>query len=356
MTQTTRNNRKKSHTGNPSPGPRKKKRPSGKPKKAPAGRSGELAISWSGLSDPKDFSKSKVSRFYKMETLTNALERQIRQQDRFLLASITHVLGASPPTKLKFDLESESEYVFNFKVGVTNANRKRGVLRMAVAKNDREHSNHTLRDCEVLRLLHNCAPGKTIQVYKDGFIYLPDRYRRKEMGREVHAYVTEWLPEYFDLGVARTGQLCSMDAPHKSFSQKETNFIRRAVIELIALTYDPIDRTHVRILPLLEGGLAVHRVKDGNPKIKLVAAERFSRRVTPQKLIHGVLTAHWEARGARFSLVCPDPMEFVQALQRAVGKPTAEEWLMAYRRSVKQKRLPELPGLSLDFLDSLLTV
>ena len=62
-------------------------------------------------------------RHYQIETLTNALSKQIRTNDRFVQPSIRQVLGNVQIKSIDLELAEESKYRLVFRVKVSAMNR-----------------------------------------------------------------------------------------------------------------------------------------------------------------------------------------------------------------------------------------
>lgn len=333
-------------------------RPKGGRKSATRGKAGRNRIQpprirWEKLRPAYDFWGKEIKRFYQLETLANATEKRILSFDPFIVPSIQEVLGPSPITALTFELFQEGALQLIFRVRAANAKGKRGTFGFVAAKNAEELSAVAKKEHGNLLMLHERAPKHVVRPLKGGSLYLPDRHRRKDQGREVYAYVTQWLHGFHELGIARDHQFFVNIGTPQRFSRVHTGLIQQRIIEVIVRTYDAQRRNCMAMPEIASGDFVVTKPKAGPPQVKLVACRNLLNRMTPAKLVDAILEVHWDWAGRDFRLAPADPRGLVEALSGALGAGEARAWLAGYRRSVSSKKLPERNALPLADLDAL---
>lgn len=314
---------------------------------------GLLYIKFKNLDPRFDIDGKEIKRQYKMETLTNALSKQIRTNDKFVLSSIRQVLGPVPIKNMDIELVHESRYRFTFRIKVLAANRKQASFGLVVAKNHKEYSELTKSERSIMRILHERVPKCVMEPLKGGTIFLPDRHKRKDFDRDVFAYMTTWNGHSHELDIQKNQNLFLKAPKPVRFTAPETQAIKRRMLEIILRTYDPARRNGMSIpLSPVSDFLAI-KASRGTPQLMLTACTDMQNRVSPAKLIHRIVSAEWKVNKNTYNLTPDDPTELLQALTNALGKQDAIEWLTQYKKAVKAKRLPELPRLDLFTLDQL---
>ena len=336
--------------------PSKSRRPNkGRPKptrrrsdKRPAVR-----VQWENLKPLYDFWGKEFKRFYKLETLASAVEKRLAERDTFILPSITGAMGQTPIVSLRFELFQEGKFQHIFRVQASNAKRKRGNFAMVAAKNAEEFSQLAKSEHANLVMFHKRAPNHVVEPFKGGTIYLPDRFRRKEHGREVYCYMTRWLGTHHELGIGRDLQFFVNVKRPQRFSHAQTQALKCRMIEVMLRTYDPGERNCMALPEIASGDFVVTKPGDGPPKVKLIACRNIMTRVTPAKLINKILQAKWNWSAQTFRLRPDDPKDFLEAMANVLGKKQALGWLSQYRAAVKRGGVPKGHYFSMGTLDEL---
>ena len=308
-------------------------------------------MQWSNFIQFYDFQGKPFRRFYKLETLANAIEKQIMERGGIIVSSAQEVLGPTPLASIKFELFQEGAYQLIFRVLVANRKRNRETFGLVVAKNETELSAVTKNEDRNLTLLHARAPRHVVETYRGGTIYLPDRYRRREKEREVYAYVTRWPTRHYELGLRRNQQFFINDKEKHSFTREETERIKQRIVEIVVRTYDAGRRNCMAMPDIASGDFVVTRPKGGSPRVKLIACREILRNVRPARLIHEIVSAKWTSAGKSFYLQPSDPKWFFEAVLNASGKERGRLWLAQYAGAVKSGKFPESERLSLSGLE-----
>ncbi len=291
-------------------------------------------VSWGKFAPMADYWGNVIPRFYQLETFAHVMENLIHGDDRFLCPSIQQVLGPAPVVTLNIELFQEGAYQLIFRVHAANQRKKAGMFALVAAKQEGNVSRLAETEHRNLMLLHRRAPDIVVKPYLGGVVFLPDRYGRKDKGRKLYVYVTQWLSGFHELGIDRTLQFfINTRTPHL-FSKAETETLKKQMVGIIARLYDPETATGIELPQIASGDFVVTAPGRGGLKLKLIACRRVLRRVTPQKLIDAVIHAEWMWGDRPFRLVPNDPRDFVDGLIGAVGKDMTREWLRAYREAV----------------------
>lgn len=299
-----------------------------------------LHIEWSGFRPMYDFWGNELKRFYKLETLANATEIALREKDRFICAGIQSVLGPAEVTSLAFDLFQEGRYQFIFRLRAANARVRRGNFGFVVAKNEKECSAVAQAEHRHLRTLFQRAPQHVVKPFLGGTIYLPDRHHRPKFGRDIYAYLTEWLGNYDELGVDRNLQFFANVPKRHTFTIAETELLKGQMAEIIFRTYDPKSRVGMALPEIASGDFVVRHGPKAAPRLKLIACRRLINRLSPSALLDKLLDASWDWGGRRLYLAPAEPQTLWDALTRAVGPNTAREWVGRYVEAVTAGKYP----------------
>jgi hypothetical protein len=344
--------------------------PRRKPKPRPRGRShaakrrvkrdnlvtkdgGLLYIKFNNLDPRLDEHGKEIKRHFKLETLTNAISKQIRTNDKFVLSSIRTAFGNVPIKNLDFELVAESRYRFTFRVKVQTANRKQATYGLVVAKNHSEYSELVRKEHVLMKVLHERLPKCVIEPLKGGTVFLPDRHRRTEFDRDVYAYMTSWNGGFHAMEVQRNNNLAVNTGRLSRMTPTQTQALKRRMVEIILRTYDASRRNAMSIPLNPVSDFLASKPSTGNPQLLLVGCTDLQNRVSPSKMIHRIVSAEWTINKKVYCLMPNDVSEFMQALTNALGKADAVDWLSQYKKAVKAERLPELPRLDLFTLEQL---
>ena len=325
-----------------------------RPKKKTAGlppRGAPLRFHWSGFRPLFDFWGNEIKRYYRLETLASATEWMVStKRDRFLIAGIQSVLGPAPVVSIHVELFQEGRHQLIFRLRALNAKRKEAQFAFVVSKRTVEESSVAVNEHANLQLLNQRAPEFVVRPFTGGKIYLPDRHGRIERGREVYAYLTQWLGIFHELGVTKELQFyINVKNPH-TFTIAQTEAIKAHMVKTIVASYEATAQDCMAMPEIASGDFVVTWPKGRTsiPKIKLIACRKMLRRVTPAKLLDLVVSATWEWGGRTLHLAPEDPAMLYAGVAAALGKTVAREWFAAYVQAVSSKRLRERSALSLE--------
>lgn len=305
-------------------------------------------IQWLNLVPMLDFWGQEIQRFYKLETLANATEWMMRTQDRFIMPTLQEVMGPSAITSLVFELFQEGKYQLIFRLQAFNLKRKRYTFGFVVSKHEGLYSDVARGEHANLRVLNERAPNWVVRPFKGGTIFLPDRHQRKEHGREVYAYLTQWLSGFHELGVNRDLQFYMNVAKPHTFTIAQTEELKARMVELIARTYDAGRGDCMDMPQVASGDFVVTSPIPGPAKLKLIACRRISRHVTPVKFIHRLVATTWDWGGKAFRIAPTDLSMLYAGLARGRGQEEADIWLDQYRVALEKGKVPLIEPWSLD--------
>ena len=309
---------------------------------------------WSGFRPLFDYWGREIKRFYQLETLSSATEWMLRKnKDRFLIRSIQDVLGPAPVVSLSFELFQEGKYQLIFRLRAANAKRKEASFAFVVAKAHGDYSETASKEHGNLCALHERMPLFVVKPFRGGLIFLPDRRQRADHGREVYAYLTQWLGGFHELGVARNLQFfINTPKPHL-FSAAQTEALKARMAEIIVRSYDPGKQTCMDMPQIASGDFVVTKPAQGTPKLKLIACRRMLQHVSPAKLIHRIAEAHWDWGGLEVRLAPADPDAFFASLANARGAEEARAWFTQYIAAVRRGTYPPQETLPIDEIEAL---
>ncbi len=329
------------------------KRPAPKPEPG-------LRTQWSGFRPMYDFWGNELKRFYQLETLAGATDRLLREKDRFILPSIQSVMGPSDLHSLSFELFQEGRFQFIFRIQAVNTRRKRASFGFVVAKNAQEASAVAKNEHRILRELHPRAPLAVVQPFRGGAIYLPDRYHRASHGREIYAYVTQWLHGYDELGINKNLQCIANIQKVHTFTLQETEMIKGHIAETFFRTFDPKTRTAMALPEIASGDFVINwSSKKGTPRqaapkepftLKLIACRRMLAKTSPARMLELLLRTSWEWNGRRFCLAPHDPETLHPAMVKALGSAPAGHAVVQCLENAPRNNLP--PHL-IEYLEAL---
>ncbi len=304
-----------------------------RPRKKKPARSNahELRVRWVTDKVYATPNASEDPAFFKLETLQSATERVLDTRDLFLAPSFHARLGPAALSSIVFELMREEQHRFIFRVKVANQRLKTGVFRLVVAKREGKTSERIDEEHQLLESLHRRAPKVVVQPYRGGFIYLPDRRRRTELGRSVFAYVTDWPVGFQPLGAGPPAQFQTEPPRRHVFSLDQSEAIRDAILRIVVATYDPVKRESIPLLGPNRAELHATVPRSGAPRVMLIACGGLTSEVHPDALIHRVLTAAWNDT----PLGPLDAERLFDALVDVVGTDTARRWMKRYHDALK---------------------
>ncbi|HUW60755.1 MAG TPA: hypothetical protein VMZ06_07080 [Candidatus Bathyarchaeia archaeon] len=326
------------------------------PRNRPTAREhGRINTRWTGFRPLFDYWGNEIGRFYKLETLASAVDWSLQtKRDRFLIPSIQQALGPAPVMSLAFELFQEGRYQLIFRVRAVNTRRKEGTFALVVAKRAEQYSKLAAGEHANLRVIHDRAPDFVVRPFRGGNIYLPDRHGRAEHGRDIYAYVTQWLAGFHELGVNdRLQFIINVKARH-TFTIAQTEQLKATIIEILARTYSPKKRDCMD-LPEIASGDFVVTAPPKPPRIKLIACRRMLRNITPVKLLDKIAAASWPWGNTRFYLAPEDPRLLYNAFAHAIGKDVARDTFSQYAAAIDSGKLPERDTLPRQTLAELTT-
>ncbi len=288
--------------------------------------SGEgIKTHWSGFRPFYDYWGNELKRFYLLETLANATDRMLRDCDRFVLPSTQEVLGPAQLQGMSFELFQEGRYQLIFRLRAANARGKKATFGLVVAKNAQECSAVARNEHRNLQLLHARAPEHVVRTFRGGVIFLPDRYQRPGHGREIYAYLTQWLPDYDELGVNKNLQCIANTERVHTFSLADTERIKMMMCETVFRTYEAKTHTCMAMPEIASGDFVVLWSRRGQLKIRMIACRKLLNRVDPARVLAEVMNASWDWGGRRFHLMPEDPEMLGAALVNAWGASMAAQ-------------------------------
>ncbi|MBI3118011.1 MAG: hypothetical protein HYZ00_04965 [Candidatus Hydrogenedentes bacterium] len=287
-----------------------------------------------------DFWGNELRRFFQLETLSSAVDHMLRtQRDKFIVPSVMAALGPVQVKALHFELFQEGRFQLIFRVRASADKRTEASFALVVAKNHQECSLVARNEYNILQVLHERAPEHVVRPYRSGKIYLPDRHGRRELGREVFAYMTQWLEGFEELGVDKSLQFIINVQRRHVFSIAETEHLKGMIAEIIVRTYDPVQHTSMDMPEIASGDFVVRKSARGKLQLKLIACRRLLTRTGPARLTDKMLQAHWSWGQRTLELMPDDPAVFYQALVRALGEQAAIEWVRDYAAAVSSGKL-----------------
>jgi hypothetical protein len=331
---------------------------SGKPRGRSAGKAGAssrrsraaLEVRWEALRPLYDFWGNKIPRYYRLESLTRAVEGLIHGRDKFIAPSVHAMAGPSPVVSMAFELFQEGQYQLIFLLKATNERRKRVMLGFVVAKRPGDFSKLAAQEHENLRMLHGRAPEHIVRPFHGGRILLQDRRLGPGRTWEIYAYLTQWLPSYHELGVAQNLQFYVNVKQPQLFTVDETEHLKGQMVEIVAKSFSPEHRDCMEMPQIASGDFVVTKPTQAKPRLKLIACRRMLRNMTPAKVLHRILSAEWDWGGKRFRLAPENPDTVLEGLTRALGADAARAWLQEYGAQLEKGAFPERPPLTLHAL------
>ena len=302
-----------------------------------------------------DFWGEEIRRFYQLDTLASATEWVVKTSDRFIVPTVQDILGPAAVSMLSFELFQEGRFQLIFHMRAANEKRSEAEFAYVVAKRARDFSELARGEHRNLTILNERAPNQVVQPYRGGIVFMPDRHQRPGHGREVYAYLTQWLSGYHEMGVTRELQFYINTATPHTFTIDQTEAIKGQIVEIIARTYEPRRGSCMDMPQVASGDFVVTApsTSDAIPRIKLIACRRLLNHMTPAKILHRIVTAKYEWAQKHFRLCPAFPETVLESLTTALGSEQARVWLMEYRAAVSARRLPECPPLTLDALAEL---
>lgn len=301
-----------------------------------------------------------VKRFFQLETLTHAIEKCLYEKDRFLWAGLKSLFNNLPINSLQCDLIYEDSLRLIYALALASQSRKQAQARLVIAKNHEECSAILEKECAALTQLAARCPDTVAPVIARGVIFLPDRHMRREVNREVFAYICTVPTSFAPLYVASSTQFAPHGPKPFRYSIKDTEILKASMIGVIAGCYDEKSGTGIFPADLTpECFAAPHPLPQGNVAARLLQCPRVGKRMSPARMIHNLLFATLVSGKNRIPLAPIRPELFFDALTSAVDREKAIEWCNAFMIRHKGRRddvspdesAIELPGR--DYIDVL---
>lgn len=327
-----------------------------KPRAEPGRGAAEQAIQvkWTGLRPLYDFWGERIPRYYSVEALARTISRQFPNKDKFIVPSVKQLLGPSPVVSLSFELFQEGKYQLIFLLRAINAKRKQAVFGFVAAKRAGDFSKVALQEHENLMILHQRAPEYVVRPFTGGRVMIVERRKPSDKPQEIYAYVTQWLGNYHELGVARTLQFYVNVKNPQLFTVAQTEDLKGQMVEIIARTYDPVRRDCMEMPQIASGDFVVTKPTQGRPRLRLIACRNLLRNMTPAKILHRIVEAQWDWGGRDFRLAPERADTVYDGLKRALGDEQAKAWLIDYRDQVVKGAFKARRPLTREALDELL--
>jgi len=275
-------------------------------------------------------------RFYQIDTLGNAFERILRSKDRAFGPSLQELIGKVPFKSGIFELVRENKYQLVFQGQVTNINRKQGSFGLVAAKNESAFTTVLEAQYNHLKALQSRLEKQVVQIMRCGMVFLPDRRRRKELDREIFAYMIRWPRAFEPMGVNKNGQFEHRSERPYTFSRRDTNYLKTCLVELAAKAYDAKHKEGLDLRELYPEDFAVTHPPKGTPRVLLFQCRRIRMHITPQDYIKHLMRSSFTGRFGETSWRPENPGDFMKALQKAWGKDVANTRLATYLESLKR--------------------
>ncbi len=295
-------------------------------------------VTWRALKEPSERQDRANMRYFKLETLASATERRLTQGDRFIAPSIQALLGAAPLSALTFTLEAEDHRRFVFRINAINIKKKRGTLAFIVAKDREKLSAIASAEHKHLELLHPRAPKDVLLAYRGGKLFLPDRYRRKDQGREIYAYLAEWPAGFAPLALGKQQQFMMLGKQRHTFTRAETETIKLLLAKMMLRAYDPLKRDGMIVPNIPSGEVYVRKTASGRLRLKLAACPKMALRVAPARLLGAILNARWHAGENTMDGAPEDPRLFFESIVEVAGNTAARHWVQAFLKLERTRK------------------
>ncbi|NLV46951.1 MAG: hypothetical protein GXY07_20915 [Candidatus Hydrogenedentes bacterium] len=336
----------------------------GSPGKSGSSRfsNGMIRVKWSTSLMYAGPYPAPAKRFFKFETLQNAVEKCLQEKDRFFWSGLNTLSNNLPITSLQCDLIYEDALRLVYSLTLATQSRKLVYARLVIAKNHEECSALLEKECTALTILAERCPGGVAPVAARGVIFLPDRHMRREVSREVFAYFIKVPPGLTPLYVASATQFAPHGPKPARYSVKDTEVLKKSIVRVLAKCYEEKSGSGIVPADLCPECFAVqHPLPANNASSVLLQCPRVRKRLAPGYFMHALMFGILGTGKHRMALAPVNPEAFFDALTGAVGAEKAREWCrsLAHRRPGRDDLSPgeaavELPGK--DYLDALSAV
>lgn len=282
-----------------------------------------------------------LRRFFQLETLVHAIERAIERQLPPFSRVAEGIEGGAESLRLRLELLREDDFKLVFRLATAGTVGKRAAFILMVAKNAEECAKRATAQWSLMKTLAARAPGLVLAPLQTGTVFLPDRHRRVAHHRDVAVWLGEDLPGYAQIGSNKQHQFVLLSAPPVALSVAETEQVKARLVELAARSFDARERTALDVGSLAAGDLLVRRGGGSVTYLRIGGAKQLMQRATPARVLDGLQNATWNWGHGPFHPIPRDPEMFLGALEKALGKAIAREWVGEYVQKVQQGRVPK---------------
>jgi hypothetical protein len=303
---------------------RKKQQRRPKPQNRDAART-----KWTGLETLPAGEGPESRRFYRIDTLASAVDGMLRGKDAFFTSTLKKLLGPADITAARFHLARDRKHEYVFRVEAGNARRKQITLALVVAKHQGDFSTLVKAEFDTMRKLRSRLGRNAPDLYRNGIIYLPERRSKKE-GRELQAYLRQWVPGEGSPAVAAPDQLCVLTHPPRLLSRADTALIRAEMIRILVSAWHPARREGPDFADIGLDDFLIRFTGPGKPKLRLLSCRKTTR-MNPGELAAAIARRTWRNEEGSFSLLPESPEDFYDILIKAQGRETAASILNAWR-------------------------
>ncbi len=264
---------------------------------------------------------AEAKEFFRQETLEHAVEKLLAGRDPLLQPALRKLLGTAPLFSLTFDLAWEEAHRFCYLVTASNRNRDKGTAVLMLARNHQEYGVALRAECENARALYEADPKHVAPFLGAGFVYLPDRYKRAEMGRELPAWLAAWPADAAPMAVGNAVQLAAGGAGGvRLLTRRDTDKIRAGIVTLLFRVWRAQTGRSLNLSALRPQDFLVAREGDSGLRPVLLGTRARLMALPAEKFVRRVLAAVWDTPSGPFSLAPPDPALFLEAVTAACGE------------------------------------
>lgn len=297
-----------------------------------------------------DLRGNVFKRGFQLETLGSAIEHRIRTSDRFIVPSIQSVLGPGTLSSLSFELLHEDRRRLIFDLRALNTRGKRGRFSLVVAKNPVAFSEILEGEHRNLALLSALAPDKMLQVYRGGKVFLPDRHRRADMGRELYAFVAQPVANSYPLAVGRNGQFMTLEPKRHTYTRKATEQLKLLIIDGVLRSYDSKKCECIAIADLNVEDIFTQTTRHGKLRIRIISCPKVLSRIDPTRVIKLILGTTWKAGDSSISLAPEDPRALFAQFVAVLGRDMTADCFTSLMGGARGQRIRGVSGAYLEAL------
>lgn len=264
---------------------------------------------------------AEAKEFFRHETLEHAVEKLLVSRDPLLQPALRKLLGDAPLFSLTLDLAWEEAHRFCYLVTASNRNRDKGTAVLMLARNHQEYGVALRAECENARALYEADPKHVAPFLGAGFVYLPDRYRRAEMGRELPAWLAAWPADAAPMAPGNPAQLAAGGAGGvRLLTRRDTDKIRAGIVTLLFRVWRAQAGRSLNLSALRPQDFLVAREGDAGLRPVLLGTRARLMALPAEKFVRRVLAAAWDSPSGPFALAPSDPALFLEAVTAACGE------------------------------------